>query len=276
MPTTSTGIAYDRADSTAGPDRILFIHAGIADRRMWQPQWERLDQTCDMVRLDLRGFGDSTTPPADGSFCHAQDVIDTMDEVGFERVHLVGSSFGAGVATEVALAAPARVASLVLCPPGGSLLATITDALQEFFTAERTALEAGDLDAAVEANVRAWLVGPDRTLDDLDPDVVHQVRLMQRQAFEAADLLGEAEEVEFDPPALERLAEVVVPVLVLVGGHDMDTTQDAAQRLAAQVSDLRTAAWPDVAHLPSLERPDRFTDLLQDWIVHSSTGPRSS
>ena len=270
MPETATGIAYDHTELSSSSSQVLFIHAGMADRRMWDRQWERLHQTFGMTRLDLRGFGDSTTPPPLGSFSHAQDVIDTMGEMELDQAHLVGSSFGAGVAVEVALLAPKRIESLVVCPPGGSLLAILTDTLRDFFAAEREALQAGDLDAAVEANVRAWLVGGNRTIDDVDPAAVEQVRRMQRRAFEAAEQLGNAEEVELDPPALERLADVVAPTLVLVGGHDMDTVHDAAERLAAGIPTVSTIEWPTVAHLPSLEEPDRFTALLRNWIADLS------
>ncbi|QGN34758.1 alpha/beta fold hydrolase [Microlunatus sp. Gsoil 973] len=175
------------------------------------------------------------------------------------------------MATEVALAVPDRVDSLTLCPPGGSLLATVTDALREFFRAEAAALKSGDLDAAVEANVSAWLVGRDRTVADLDPAILAQVRLMQRRAFEAADLLGDADEVEADPPALDRLADIHAPALLLVGANDLDATHDAAERLAAQLSDVRVVTWQGVAHLPTLEEPDRFTELLLDWTAQVMT-----
>ena len=49
---------------------------------------------------------------------------------------------------------------------------------------ENTALAVADLDAAVEANIRAWVVGPGRTDTDVDPGIVAAVRHMQRRAFE--------------------------------------------------------------------------------------------
>jgi pimeloyl-ACP methyl ester carboxylesterase len=267
VPVTSKDIAYDRSSPRGGVP-VVFIHAGIADRRMWDPQWDALADSWDVTRLDLRGFGGSDTPPP-GLLSPVEDVVATMDEAGIERAHLVAASLGSGVAVEVALTAPHRVASLLLCPPGGSLLMTRTGDLVAFIGEENAALDAGDLDAAVEANVRAWVVGPGRTEADVDPGVVASVRQMQRQAFEIDVVFGDVEWVEMAPPALERLEQIETPTLVLVGGHDLETTKDAADRLCAGIRHVQRIDWPDAAHLPSLEHPGRFTDLLRRWLAEN-------
>jgi 3-oxoadipate enol-lactonase len=274
VPVTSSGIAYDRSSSRDGLP-VMLIHAGIADRRMWNPQWDALADTWDVARLDLRGFGASDTPPT-GPLSHVEDMIATMDDAGLERVHLVGASLGSWVAVEVALTVPNRVASLFLCPPGGGLLAAQTDDLWAFAEEEDAALDAGDLEAAVEANVRAWVVGPGRTEGDVDPSVVAAVRQMQRRVFQIDELLGDVERVEMAPPALGRLDQIQAPTLILLGGYDLETTKDAAERLCSKIRHAQLTEWPDAAHLPSLEHPDRFTDLLRGWLSGEKTPPNRS
>jgi pimeloyl-ACP methyl ester carboxylesterase len=260
---TPSGIAYDRRGPT---DRlpILFIHAGIADRRMWDPQWQLLASTRDSIRIDLRGFGDSTSRP-DGALDHIADVVDTIEHLGVTRCHLVGSSFGAGVATEVTLTRPDLVRSLLLCPPGGSLLAELTPDLRNFFDTEKAALARDDIDAAVDANVTTWVIGPRRSESEVAPDVVAAVRQMQGNAFHIAASWGDVEQVELEPSALDRLADLDLPVLVLVGGHDLDTTHDAAERVCAGAPHVTRVDWADVAHLPSMEKPQPFLELLLEW-----------
>jgi 3-oxoadipate enol-lactonase len=264
-PTTQTpsGIAYERRGSS---DRlpIVLLHAGLADRRMWDPQWERLTSTRDTIRLDLRGFGESTSKPS-GRLDHVADVVDALEHLGIARCHLVGSSFGAGVATEVTLTRPDLVRSLLLCPPGGSLLAELTPDLQNFFDTERAALARKDIDAAVDANVSTWVVGSGRSESAVDPAVLAAVRQMQRNAFEIAESWGDVDDAELDPPALERLADLDQPVLVLVGGHDLDTTHDAAERVCTGAPNATRVDWADAAHLPSMEKPELFLELLLDW-----------
>ncbi|MEO7421694.1 MAG: alpha/beta fold hydrolase, partial [Ornithinibacter sp.] len=174
---TPTGIAYDRA-GPAGMTPVLLLHAGVADRRMWDPQWAGLTAARDTIRLDLRGFGESIV--ASSRLDPVDDVLQTLHHLGVASCHLVAASFGAGVAVEVALRRPGLVRSLALCPPGGSLITEATPALRAFVTTEREALARGDLDGAVEANITTWVVGAGRTLADVDPGVTASVRAMQR------------------------------------------------------------------------------------------------
>ncbi|HEX4223364.1 MAG TPA: alpha/beta hydrolase, partial [Pseudonocardiaceae bacterium] len=209
---------------------IVLIHAGVADLRMWDAQWPDLTAVRECVRLDLRGFGASRDKPTE-PVSHSRDVIDTLHQLSIPRCHLVGASFGAGVATEVALSRPDLVRSLLLCPPGGSLLAELTPDLKRFFDAERAALSRDDLDAAVAVNVDTWVVGVGRDAARVDPAVRAAVAEMQRDAFEITAAWDDVDDAEFDPPALQRLSALAMPVLVLTGQYDLDATQDAARRV---------------------------------------------
>jgi pimeloyl-ACP methyl ester carboxylesterase len=242
-------LAFDRA----GPrdrDPIVLLHAGIADRRMWNPQWGPLTAAHDTIRVDLPGFGESADKPA--ALDPLADVLAVLD--GVPPFALVGASYGAGVAVELALAAPDRVRSLLLSAPGGSLIAAVTPGLRSFWDAEGAALEAGDLDAAVLANLDTWVPGA-------DPAVREQVGVMQRRAFEVTAGWDDVEEVEHDP--LPRLGEIAVPTTVLVGTRDLDAIQDTARSVAAAIPGARLVEWPDVTHLPSMERPGEFLALLR-------------
>jgi 3-oxoadipate enol-lactonase len=261
---TPSGIAYDRG-GPPGRTATVLVHAGIADRRMWDPQWSALTAEREVVRLDLRGFGESVEPPT-GPLSPVDDLLDTLDYLGTGRCHVVGASFGAGVAVEAALTRPGLVESLMLAAPGGSLIAEATPQLSDFFAAERAALQDGDLDAAVEANLRWWVDGPHRGPDALTPSVRAQVGAMQRLAFEVTSAWGTVDEQELDPPALARLGEVQAPTLVLVGGQDLDAIRDTAARVTAGLPHAREVDWPDTAHLPSVERPEAFLDLLREWL----------
>jgi 3-oxoadipate enol-lactonase len=266
---TPSGIAVDRAGPPSGIPVVL-LHAGVADRRMWDPQWAALTSVRDAVRLDLRGFGGSDQPPPSGVLDPVGDVLDTLDHLGVTSCHLVGSSFGAGVAVEVALTRPDAVRTLLLAPPGGSLLTERTPAFAAFAAAENEAMARGDLDAAVEANVDTWVVAEGRTLADVDPAVVSAVRAMQRRAFEIdaawTVLELDLDEAELEPAAVERLAEVAQPVLLVVGRHDLDIVHLAADALEAGLRQVRRVDRPGAAHLPSMEEPEVFLRLLLEWV----------
>ena len=263
-------LTYERS-GPIGSTPLVLLHAGIADRRMWDPVWPALTRDHDVVRVDLRGFGDSGERPT-GVWSARADVLEVLDHLGIERAHLLGCSFGSGVCAELALERPGLAASLVLAAPGGALLTQKTDELAAAWELEGTAMEAGDVDAAVEANVTAWVDGPHRGPDVVPAAVRDAVRTMQRRNFDLTmdwpDEVWEADD-ELDPEAHERLDEIVAPTLVISGELDIDAVRIAADHVLAGVRDVRALVWPDVAHLPSMERPDDFAAEVLDWVARA-------
>jgi len=265
---TVGGLAWE---GTGDGEALVLIHAGVADRRMWDPQWIGLGSAFRVIRYDARGFGE-TLPPA-GGWSHHGDLSALLDELALERIHLVGASMGAGIAVEVALDRPGTVASLVLIAPGGALLGDAPDALRAPWRAEGEALDRGDLDAAVEVNLRAWVDGPARSREAVDPAVRAFVGTMQRRAFELADWDHDgAPENEMEPSAAGRLGELDMPVLVVVGMADWPPIIEVAERIGREVPGSRVVRWPGVAHLPSLERPAEFERLVREFIVGVQAG----
>lgn len=260
---TSGGLAWDEA-GTGFP--IVLAHAGVADRRMWDPIVPALAVTNRVIRFDARGFGE-TLPPT-GPWAHHADLLALLDELGLEQVALVGASMGAGIAVEAALAEPPAVRALVLLGPGGALLGPPPDELRAIWRDEIEALDRGDLDAAVEVNLRAWVDGVGRDATTVDPEVRAFVGSMQRDAFELPEWDPEAApESELEPPAAERLAELAAPVLVIVGEADQAACIAVAERVAAAAPTARLVRWPDVGHLPSLERPADVVALIRPVVA---------
>ena len=259
---TSAGIAFEIAGRGTP---VVLVHAGVADRRMWDPQWPALTAAHRVLRYDLRGYGESLPPTVPWS--HHADLLALLEELAIERAHVVGASVGAGIAVEAALAQPRAVASLVLAAPGGALFGDATEDLRAFWHEEVEALDQGDIPAAVEANLRAWVDGPSRPADAVDPNVRAFVGRMQRDAFELPEWDADAvPEHELEPPAAARLAEIGCPTLVVVGEVDQAATIDAANRLAGQVPDVVYVSWPDSAHMLTLERPEEFSRLVLGFL----------
>ncbi|MCG8352974.1 MAG: alpha/beta fold hydrolase, partial [Chloroflexales bacterium] len=219
---------------TAGQgDSILLLHAGVADSRMWDAQFEAFAQRYQIIRYDLRGFGRSLMPS--GTFAHHEDVAGVLDFVGVDKTHVLGASFGGAVALDFTLAYPERVSGLVLCAPNVSGYEPSTEELIGFWTAEEVALERGDIEAATELNVRLWVDGPQRQPEQVDAAVREQVRDMQRQAFMIPVPEG-VEEQELLPPAIELLAEIHVPTLIIVGEQDVPEFIELADIVAQGIN----------------------------------------
>jgi 3-oxoadipate enol-lactonase len=260
---SASGLAYEIAGD--GP-AVVLVHAGVADRRMWDPQWAAFTARYRTLRYDARGYGESLPPS--GPWSQHSDLLGLLDELGIRRAHVIGNSMGAGIAVEAALARPSAVASLVLAGPGGALYDDVTEDLRAVWHDEVEALDRGDLDAAVEINLRAWVDGPSRAPDAVDPAVRALVGEMQRDAFELPEWdPDDAPESELDPPASGRFAEIACPTLIVVGEADRRPSIDAAERLAAEVPGAAIVRRPDVGHMLTLERPREFETLVLEFLA---------
>jgi pimeloyl-ACP methyl ester carboxylesterase len=265
---TAAGIAFD--DEGSGPP-VALVHAGVADRRMWSALAGGLADRHRVIRHDVRGVGESLPPG--GPWSHHTDLLGLLDELLVTRAHVVGASMGAGIAVEAALARPGAVASLVLVAPGGALLDGTPPSFRPIWAAEVEALDAGDLDRAVEINLRAWVDGPARLPEAVDPAVRSFVGTMQREAFELPEWDPEAApEHELSPSAALRLGELTCPVLVVVGDADDPAIVDVATRIAAEAARARLVILHGAGHMLSLEQPEAFADLLSGFLADVATG----
>lgn len=238
-----------------GPPVVL-LHAGAADRRMWADVMPAIAAAgYRAIALDLPGYGDATDPAAPPDTA----VVETMQVLGIEPAVLVGNSFGGAVAQRVAVVAPERVAAIVLVSAPAEDVEPSAE-LEAAWEAEESAVERGDLDAAVQAVLDTW------TLPDASQALRERLATMQRRAYELAPHTGELEfddPLEADPSALTR---VDVPALVAVGEHDMRDYHLGAESLARQLPQARHVVIPGAGHLAPLEQPDAFLELLLDFL----------
>jgi len=227
-------------------ERVL-LHAGIADSRMYRQQLETL---APARSFDLPGFG---TEALDSDTVDYRAFV--RDHLPPEPVTLIGTSMGGAIALELALESPERVAALVLVGPGldGHEWSEET---RTSWQEEEDAFERGDLDAAVEVNLRVWLP------DDVDPQVRALVADMQRNAFELQAGHDDLRTKKLEPPASTRLTEVAVPTLVVTGDEDVRDIHVIADKLATEIPGAERATIAGSGHLPSLERPDEFDAIV--------------
>lgn len=231
---------------------------------MWDPQWETFSRSHRVVRYDQRGFGRSPIGP--GRFSNARDLLDLIEQQALESVALVGVSMGGRIALEVSLARPELIEALVLVGAGlpGHQWSAEMKAADE---AEQAALARGDLDEAVEVTLRTWVDGPRRRPEDVDPEVRARVAEMQRRAYELQLPVWEtAEEEPLVGDLAERIGEVGAPTLVLVGEEDVPDMHEIADRLERELPNARRASIADTAHVPSLERPGEFDQLVLPFL----------
>jgi len=251
-------IAFDVAGS--GP-AVLLLHAGIGDRRMWDAQVPAFAEHFTVIRFDARGFGETVKP--DVPFSPYADAIALLDYLTISRAHFVGVSMGSQTAIEAAVAAPDRVSALVAVAartgtPVSPALCAEWDRVNELY-------EAGDIAGAVEYELRMWVDGPDRSPAAVDVEGRERGREMNAALFVRDDDAGE--EIPLDPPAAERLAEISTPTLIVYGDKDVMDVREAAGPLATTIPGARLAVIPDAAHLPQMEQPELFNEIVLEFLL---------
>lgn len=237
---------------------LLLIHAGVADHRMWDQQFALFTQQYQTIRYDLRSFGQSQLPA--GPFAFYEDPTALLQHLGVKKAHVIGASFGGRIALDFALAHPAMIDSLVLIAPDISGYPP-SEEIQRFGEEEEALLERGEVEAATELNLRMWVDGPLRTPGQVNPRIRKLVHDMQYHAFTASIPEG-VEEIALDPPAIDRLADLRVPTLVLVGDHDHPQKFALAQELTTHIAGAQHVIVPGAAHMVSMEQPELFTSTV--------------
>jgi 3-oxoadipate enol-lactonase len=254
-------LAYDEAGS--GPP-LLLVHAGIADRRMWDDTLPRLSQSFRVIRCDLRGYGE--TPLPDGPFVYASDLAELLEALDARPASVIGVSLGGHVALDLAIARPELVERLVLVGSGIDGWEHDTG-LKAAWQEEVEAFERGDLDEAAWVNVRTWLDGPTRDAADVEDTLRRRVFEMQRQALEYEN--EAAEGGWLTPSRRKRLGDVTAPTLVLAGELDQPGFVAIGHVLATDIPGASFALLPGVAHLPPMEDPEGFSAIVLPFLEQS-------
>ena len=241
---------------------LFLLHAGVADHRMWELQVAPFAKYFDVVRPDLRGFGQSELPAVRWS--PVDDLLALMNTLHEKPAHLVGCSMGAQIAIDFVLQHGERISKLVLVGPGiGG--AEFGPKYPELWTEVEAADKAGDMDAVNAAEMRIWLDGPRRPQGYVKEPLRSLFLDMNGSNFKNDWDSAPMEKIE--PPAIGRLHEITAPTLVVYGDADAPPIFDAVDALMDEVPQARKAVIHDAAHLPNLEHPDEFNRIVLEFLL---------
>ncbi len=232
---------------------LVFVHAGIADRRMWDHQVAELTDHYRVVRYDQRGFGQSDRSAE--PFSPVADLDAVLDFAGVAQAALVGCSVGGAIVIDYTLAHPERVTALV--PVAAGVSGFPWQPMPEEAELE-AAVKANDLDRIAQAAIRMW--APLRT----DPVVDERIRRLLVDNLAGLTTLGT---MWLDsPPAYGRLNGIRVPTLVVVGDHDQNDFARVAELMAAEINEAQLVVLPNVDHNVPMRAAAAFTELLASFL----------
>lgn len=240
-----------------GPPVVL-LHGLGGSRRAWESQLEVLSDRFRCIAWDMPGYGRSA--PLDHlSFAAIADAVARLlDIVDVECADLVGLSFGGQQAMHTALAHPSRVRRLVLADTSARFGADGTDA--EAWKQRRLApLDAGVTPAEMAPVVLDAITAPGFAGLERDRAIA---------AFAEISGAGLRASVECLPShdVSDRLADITIPSLVIVGEFDIETPLEYAQFIADHIPDSRLEVVSGAGHLVPSERPDEFNRLVAEFL----------
>lgn len=249
-------------ESVGDGPAILFLHAGVADSRMWRDQMSL--EGYRSIAYDRRGFG--KTPLGDEEFSDMEDAVTVLDRLGVASATIVGCSMGGGTALELAIEHPDRVDALVLvgaAPGGWEPEGDWED--HPLWEDAVAAYKRGDLDRVAEVDMEMWLVGYGRDGSVIDPSLKELFLNMDKTPLSTEDRRNELSK-SYEKGHLEQLDAIAAPTLVVIGENDEPYLLAAADFLAEKLSDRPPVVLADTAHLPSLERPEEFNQALTGFL----------
>ncbi|WP_323190265.1 alpha/beta hydrolase [Halostella sp. PRR32] len=241
--------AYRRSDRGGDGTPLLCVHGSGGTNAVWKSQF-RLADDRPVAALDLSGHGDSDDIDATAGYstlsAYADDVIAVAEET--DAGVLVGNSLGGAVVMHVVLEREFDPEAVVLAGTGARL--SVNEDLLQWL--------ASDWDRVVE-----FLHGPGRLFDDPTGDLAELSEQAMRESGRAVTERDFRTCHTFD--VRDRLDEIDVPALAVVGANDRLTPPWFHEYLADELPDAALAVVENAAHLAMLEQPRAFNSALEQF-----------
>jgi 3-oxoadipate enol-lactonase len=241
---------------------LLLIHGGLGDSRMWDGQVPAFAERYRVIRYDTRGFGRSETD--DVEFTEHGDAAAVLQHFGVASAYVVGQSRGGSIALDLALDRPQLVDALVSVAGGVSGYEPPEGVERPPWEEMEHLWNAKEFAALAELETQVWVDGWGQPQDRVDPELRRKVLDWIRTGY--AKNLTEGKPQPLSPPAAQRLDEVRVPLLVLIGLADEPGLNLGLEHLASSVAGARVVRFADVAHMIQLEQPERFNRLVLEFL----------
>lgn len=252
-------------ESKGTGESILFIHAGIADCRMWEREYQTLAKYYHVIRLDLPGFGLSSF--TGGVFSFTDAIEELFKHLNVNNVHIVAASFGGKIAMDYILKNEEKCLSTVLISPALSGWEE-SQYLQDYEAEEMRLYENGLLEEVALLNYKTWILRK-RSQESIDSNIKDLVMDMQLRALSKPEPDIEPEEIE-EEVQINRLMNIKIPVTIVSGEEDVPDFLHISELLINEIHNSRRVLIPGTSHLPNLEVPEVFEKILLEALRNQS------
>lgn len=255
-------LALHHAGKAGAPVLVLGNSLGT-DRRLWNATVAALGADFHIVRFDPPGHGGQAALALTSLGDLAAALLAALDAAGIDTFRYVGVSMGAAIGIELALAAPHRLAALVLSNTAAQFAPDA--AARQFWQGRIDQARATGTAALAEATVVRWLTPAHAAANP----TLHLWLIDMFASTTASGYVACAGAVmQFDRTA--ALADIRVPTLVIAGTDDLATPPARGQALHRAIAGSRYLELP-AAHLAPLGAPDAFHGAVRAFFSHSTT-----
>lgn len=240
-----------------GPPLVL-IHGGLLSSTEWDEQFSAFAEHYYVIRYDGCGYGRSAARRL--PFSHVEDLYQLLRFLKVEQTSLIGGSMGGAIAIDFALERPNMVNTLVLVGPGlGGWPYSPAFAQRMYQIVLATVAEGPEKGADLLLNVPYIIPAPDNSAAR---QRFRTLFMENFHGFLAPWYLARP----LNPPALQRLSELRVPVLLVVGQQEDQENLAVVDTLAAKITNAQKIVIPNAGHLPQMEKPGEFNRFVLDFL----------
>lgn len=238
---------------------LVLIHGFGLDLQMWDDQFTSLARRFQVIRYDARGFGKSTLPTTE-PYTHADDLKGLLVHLGISHAYLAGLSMGGLIATNFALTYPAIVQRLILVDSALSGYQWSPEWNMQWATIKAEAVNIGP-----KAANNLWLRHPIFTPARENAEVA--ARLAQIIAdYSGWHWLNPDPHHWTEPPDSQRLDQIKVPTLIVIGQRDLSDFHGMAAILQQRIAQASTATLAQVGHMPNMEASAQFNQVVETFL----------
>ena len=260
MPTAHVnGIDVRYAVTGSGP-WITFSHSLACRLEMWDEEVKRLSRHFTVLAYDTRGHGETSAPAIPYTLeMIADDVKGLFDHLGIERSHWVGLSMGGVFGLATALRYPGIFETMVLADTSSRLsnegIAAFKDRVAK--------VRAGGMEAMVEPTLARWFKESFRASSpNLMEKVARWIRTTPVDGYVGCSAAIPTIDVT------DRLPEIEIPCMVMVGADDIAMPPVMAETLHQHLPRSELVVIPNAGHLSNLEQSGAFNAALDRFFRH--------
>jgi len=251
------GINIEESGNPGGHP-VIMGHSLGCSLRMWDPQMAVLEPHYRIVRIDMRGHGDSDAPAGPYTLDQlADDVIGVMDHLGIETAHWVGLSIGGMYGQSLLLRYPDRFTCAALCDTASFMPEPAIAAWDDRIKIIRK----GGLEAILDLTMERWFT-PAYIAGNSDE--FQSVRA-QMQRADLDGYIGCVDAIK-GLNFIERLPEISHPVLLIVGREDEATPVSASEAMHERIQDSDLLVLENASHISNVEKASEFNDALVNFL----------